>query len=90
MRKLGIEYPVAQDNQYGTWNAYANCYWQAKYLIDTDGFVVYSHFGEGGYGEAEKRIQEALAERSRVLLLANETPAGGLVDVAEQNPRASS
>jgi len=58
----GIEYPVAQDNEYGTWNAYGNQYWPAKYLIDTKGRVRYAHFGEGEYGETEAAIRELLAE----------------------------
>jgi len=58
----GIEYPVAQDNDYGTWNAYGNQYWPAKYLIDAQGRVRYVHFGEGEYGETEAAIRELLAE----------------------------
>jgi cytochrome c biogenesis protein CcdA/thiol-disulfide isomerase/thioredoxin len=58
----GIHYPVAQDNEYGTWNAYGNQYWPAKYLIDAQGRVRYSHFGEGEYGETEAAIRELLAE----------------------------
>jgi cytochrome c biogenesis protein CcdA/thiol-disulfide isomerase/thioredoxin len=58
----GIRYPVAQDNEYGTWNAYANQYWPAKYLIDARGRVRLAHFGEGEYGETEAAIRELLAE----------------------------
>jgi cytochrome c biogenesis protein CcdA/thiol-disulfide isomerase/thioredoxin len=58
----GIEYPVAQDNEYGTWEAWGNQYWPAKYLIDTKGRVRYAHFGEGEYGETEAAIRELLAE----------------------------
>ena len=58
----GIHYPVAQDNDYGTWDAYANQYWPAKYLIDAHGRVRYVHFGEGEYGETEAAIRELLAE----------------------------
>jgi cytochrome c biogenesis protein CcdA/thiol-disulfide isomerase/thioredoxin len=58
----GIHYPVVQDNEYGTWNAYANQYWPAKYLIDAQGRVRYVHFGEGEYGETEAAIRELLAE----------------------------
>lgn len=62
-----IEYPVVLDNDYATWNAYANRYWPHKYLIDIDGFIVYDHIGEGAYGETEQKIQESLEERMRVL-----------------------
>ncbi|MBI4122731.1 MAG: redoxin domain-containing protein [Parcubacteria group bacterium] len=61
--KFGIQYPVAQDNDYATWRAYANRYWPRKYLIDIDGYIVYDHIGEGGYEETERKIQELLAER---------------------------
>ena len=60
-----LRYPVAQDNEYGTWDAYANQYWPAKYLIDARGRVRYRHFGEGGYGETEGAIRELLAEAGR-------------------------
>ncbi len=43
----GIEYPVVQDNDLATWTAWGNQYWPAKYLIDADGQVRYTHFGEG-------------------------------------------
>ena len=60
--KFGITYPVVLDNDYGTWRAYQNQYWPRKYLIDTDGFIVYDHIGEGDYDETERKIQELLAE----------------------------
>jgi thiol-disulfide isomerase/thioredoxin len=59
---LGIEYPVALDNQYGTWNAWQNRYWPAKYFIDRRGHVRYAHFGEGEYSESEHVIRALLAE----------------------------
>ena len=58
----GIIWPVAQDNDYVTWRNYSNRYWPAKYLIDQDGVVRYTHFGEGGYGETEEQIRLLLAE----------------------------
>ncbi|RDK11912.1 thioredoxin family protein [Cupriavidus lacunae] len=63
IRKFGIRYPVAQDNQYGTWSAYHNQYWPAMYLIDADGRIVYEHYGEGQYKETEANIQKLLAAR---------------------------
>lgn len=62
VEKFGLEYPIVQDNDYATWNAYQNRYWPHKYLIDTNGFIRYDHIGEGGYEETEKKIQELLAE----------------------------
>ena len=57
-----IEYPVAQDNDFATWNAYGNQYWPAEYFIDAEGNVRYAHFGEGEYEEKERVIRELLAE----------------------------
>jgi thiol-disulfide isomerase/thioredoxin len=78
--KWGIEYPVVQDNDFGTWQAYGNRYWPRKYLIDIDGFVVYDHIGEGGYEETERVIQEALKERS-VKLAMEEDIADDIIEV---------
>jgi thiol-disulfide isomerase/thioredoxin len=58
----GIKYPVAQDNDYATWNAYSNQYWPAHYLIDANGQVRYVHFGEGKYAETERAIRALLEE----------------------------
>jgi cytochrome c biogenesis protein CcdA/thiol-disulfide isomerase/thioredoxin len=65
----GLRYPVAQDNERATWNAYGNQFWPAEYFIDAEGRVRYAHFGEGEYEEKEKVIRELLAEAGR--------PAGG-------------
>ncbi len=64
----GLTYPVVQDNDYGTWNAFGNQYWPAKYLIDAAGNVRYVHFGEGDYGVTERAIRFLLAERGAVRL----------------------
>ncbi len=58
----GLRYPVAQDNDYGTWTAWGNQYWPAKYLIDASGQVRYTHFGEGDYAETERAIRALLEE----------------------------
>lgn len=63
----GVKYPVVLDNDYGTWNAFGNQFWPRKYLIDSDGFIVYDHAGEGSYAETEAAIQKALTERSQIL-----------------------
>ena len=62
-----IEYPVVQDNNYWTWNAFNNRYWPAKYLIDTDGYIRYTHFGEGRYDETEQAIRLLLEEADRAV-----------------------
>ncbi|HET7119645.1 MAG TPA: cytochrome c biogenesis protein DipZ [Solirubrobacterales bacterium] len=58
----GIRYPVVQDNELATWEAYGNQYWPAEYFIDARGKVRYAHFGEGEYGEKEQVIRQLLAE----------------------------
>ncbi len=63
LKEQGITYPIVQDNDYATWNAYENRYWPAKYLIDATGKIRYTHFGEGDYAETEKKIQELLREK---------------------------
>jgi len=60
INQLGIHYPVAQDNNYGTWQAYNNEYWPAEYLIDQNGNIVHEHFGEGEYDVMENAIRELL------------------------------
>ena len=71
VRRLGIDYPVALDNDYGTWNAFQNQYWPAKYLIDRRGHLRYYHFGEGAYDTVEARIRTLLGESATMLPVAN-------------------
>jgi cytochrome c biogenesis protein CcdA/thiol-disulfide isomerase/thioredoxin len=60
--QFGLRYPVVQDNDMGTWNAYGNEYWPADYLIDAKGQVRYATFGEGSYDKTETAIRALLAE----------------------------
>jgi len=62
VRALGITYPVVMDNQYEIWNAYANNYWPALYLMDAQGRQRYRHIGEGAYPEIENMIRALLVE----------------------------
>jgi len=62
IKQYNIHYPVPQDNNYATWNAYNNQYWPAEYLIDAKGNIRRTHFGEGKYDETEKAIQALLKE----------------------------
>jgi cytochrome c biogenesis protein CcdA/thiol-disulfide isomerase/thioredoxin len=75
----GIEYPVVQDNEHGTWNAYNNEYWPAEYLIDARGRIRLADFGEGDYGAKERAIRDLLAE-------AGASDLGGVTDVHAQQP----
>lgn len=62
INRHGLTYPVVQDNDFGTWRAFANRYWPAKYLIDADGYIRYTHFGEGAYVETDEAIGSLLGE----------------------------
>jgi cytochrome c biogenesis protein CcdA/thiol-disulfide isomerase/thioredoxin len=59
----GIRYPVALDNRLDTWINFSNRYWPAHYLIDREGQVVYTHFGEGEYRVTENNIRYLLGLR---------------------------
>ena len=59
---LHITYPIALDNGYTTWNNYQNLFWPAEYLIDADGAVRHTKFGEGDYGTTENLIRQLLAD----------------------------
>ena len=63
IRQNGIKYPVAQDNDLATWDAWGNQYWPAEYLIDARGRVREAHFGEGQYDKTEASIRALLTER---------------------------
>lgn len=62
IKRHGLTYPTAQDNDFGTWRAFANRYWPAKYLIDAEGYIRYEHFGEGAYEETDEAIGSLLGE----------------------------
>ena len=62
VEEFGLLYPIVQDNDFGTWRAFRNRYWPAKYLIDQDGYIRYAHFGEGRYDETEQWIRDLLEE----------------------------
>jgi thiol-disulfide isomerase/thioredoxin len=61
-RDLGVDYPVAVDSDYGVWRAFANHYWPAVYIADTEGRIRYHHFGEGEYAMTEMVIQQLLLD----------------------------
>jgi thiol-disulfide isomerase/thioredoxin len=60
IKRHGIKYPVAQDNEFATWNAYGNHYWPAQYIVDRSGRIVFEHAGEGQYDEIEQTIRALL------------------------------
>lgn len=63
IQRFGIKYPVAQDNNFSTWNAYRNQYWPAQYIVDQSGKIVYTHAGEGQYETMDRTIRSLLDAR---------------------------
>jgi cytochrome c biogenesis protein CcdA/thiol-disulfide isomerase/thioredoxin len=88
---LGVDYPVAIDNNYGIWRAFGNQYWPAFYVIDPQGRIRYHHFGEGGYGESEQVIRQLLAQNGNPGLPATHGPetASGTQVAADENDLGS-
>ncbi len=62
---MAVEYPIALDSDYAVWDAFANRYWPAVYIADAQGRIRHHQFGEGGYEECERVIQELLHEAGR-------------------------
>ena len=60
--ELHVEYPVALDSDYAVWRAFSNHYWPAVYIADAEGRIRHHQFGEGGYEECERVIQQLLRE----------------------------
>jgi cytochrome c biogenesis protein CcdA/thiol-disulfide isomerase/thioredoxin len=86
IRRLGIHYPVVQDNDMGTWNAYRNMYWPADYLIDARGEVRYAGIGEGDYDKTEAAIRSLLEEAGRAHLGADARPRDVVVPSQQTTP----
>jgi thiol-disulfide isomerase/thioredoxin len=76
-----LHYPVVQDNDFGTWNAFTNQGWPSKFLIDARGRVRYTHLGEGDYAETEAAIRTLLAEAGTRRLGAPAKPRGKIETV---------
>jgi thiol-disulfide isomerase/thioredoxin len=83
VKELDLDYPIAIDNDYAIWNAFNNQYWPAHYFIDAQGRIRHHHFGEGGYAESEKIIQQLLAEAGRTGV------AGNIVQVSANGAEAA-
>lgn len=60
LKRHKITYPVPQDNQFKTWQAYQNQYWPHLFLADRQGILRYDHIGEGAYDETEQTIRQLL------------------------------
>ncbi len=64
-KDMTVEYPIAVDSDYGVWRAFGNRYWPAVYIADAEGRIRHHQFGEGGYDECERVIQQLLGEAGR-------------------------
>jgi thiol-disulfide isomerase/thioredoxin len=62
---MGVEYPIAVDNDFAVWRAFDNAYWPALYVVDAGGRIRYHHFGEEYYERSERVIQRLLVEAGR-------------------------
>ncbi|MDQ1713325.1 MAG: hypothetical protein QOE45_2775 [Frankiaceae bacterium] len=62
VRDLDVTWPVAEDPDHGTWDAFRNQYWPADYLVDRDGRIRLTHIGEGGDTQIEDAVRGLLAE----------------------------
>ncbi len=81
VERLGLEYPVALDPDFGTWTAWNNRYWPAKYIVDRFGRVRFAHFGEGEYEKTEEVIRTLLAEPDLPALVSSDVDAEAPGDV---------
>jgi cytochrome c biogenesis protein CcdA/thiol-disulfide isomerase/thioredoxin len=87
-KSLGVKYPIAVDNNYGTWNAYDNEYWPAEYLIDADGVVRHVDFGEGNYTLTETLIRKLLVAANPGLKLPPPTSVPNRTPFVETSPES--
>jgi cytochrome c biogenesis protein CcdA/thiol-disulfide isomerase/thioredoxin len=87
-KELGVDYPVAVDDNYGTWDAYNNEYWPADYLIDANGVVRHDEFGEGDYSLTENLIRTLLVAAHPGLKLPPRTDVANLTPTQVTNPES--
>jgi hypothetical protein len=67
LRALNVEFPIALDPEYELWEAFSNRYWPAVYIADAEGRIRHHQFGEGGYDECERVIQQLLRENGEAV-----------------------
>jgi hypothetical protein len=83
--RLGIEYPVVVDVDHQIWQEYENLGWPARYLWNADGLLFEYHYGEGGYAETERAIQQLLGVERETLepIRPEDAPGAVLVPQSE-------
>ncbi len=62
LEAMGVAYPIAIDNDFAIWRAFANQAWPALYFVDAKGRIRHRHFGEEDYERSERVIQQLLSE----------------------------
>jgi cytochrome c biogenesis protein CcdA/thiol-disulfide isomerase/thioredoxin len=87
-KQLGVDYPVAIDDDYATWDAYQNEYWPAEYLIDASGTVRHIDVGEGQYGQTETLIRQLLEAAHPGLVLPPRTDVADLTPTELSTPES--
>jgi cytochrome c biogenesis protein CcdA/thiol-disulfide isomerase/thioredoxin len=87
-KTLGVNYPIAIDDNYATWNAYDNEYWPADYLIDAKGVVRHVEFGEGNYSLTESLIRRLLVEADPSVKLPPPTSVPDLTPFLQTSPES--
>ena len=86
-RELGVDYPVAIDDGYKTWDAYQNGAWPTEYLIDRKGHIREIKEGEGTYDETERTIRKLLGEPAQAQLASVKDTTPAASDHARVLPR---
>ncbi len=87
-QQLGVDYPIAIDDDYGTWDAYENEYWPAEYLIDATGHIRHVDFGEGLYGQTETLIRQLLEDANPKVVLPPPTDVPDLTPTDQTTPES--
>lgn len=67
VKALNVEFPIALDPEYAVWEAFSNRYWPAVYIADAEGRIRHHQFGEGGYDECERVVQQLLRENGEAV-----------------------
>jgi thiol-disulfide isomerase/thioredoxin len=92
VKKLGVDYPVALDDDMTIWTAFGNQYWPADYLYDRSDHQADVHFGEGGYGATENEIRKLLGVKTsspRAKVRGHEGGTDGPVDITPETYNGS-
>jgi cytochrome c biogenesis protein CcdA/thiol-disulfide isomerase/thioredoxin len=87
-KSLGVDYPIAVDNNLATWTAYGNEYWPAEYLVDSQGVIRHVDYGEGNYNATESLIRQLLVVANPTQKLPPPTSVANLTPTQETSPES--